>query len=262
MLNLLKVDAKRFKKDLIFKILLIVIVGFAVATVVLYKLISVSSTDHDTAEFIANSLCGKELFINALSPSQTMGLLMPVLLGSILAKDYVNGTIRNKIISGYSKRQIYISSLLVVLGFGLFAFLLNGFLNLALGSIFFGFGTINATEIGHLFINLGISTIVFIVFLSLTTMVCHLTKSVAGTIMIVLGFTIAISIIGSILANVPNLNSFAHFILMINPIIQVSNLDCSALTTEAILYPVICSIIYIMGSASIGVLISQKTDNK
>ena len=106
MTNLIKTDFKRILKDRLFLILCIIGGAFAVIIPLLYKgLFSVVGAE----EVLAMTMSAKSLFFTAFSPSDNFGLILPILLAIVLCKDFSQGTVRNKLICGYSRKSIFLS---------------------------------------------------------------------------------------------------------------------------------------------------------
>ena len=134
MLRLFKAFLFKLKKDLTFRITLIIGGGIAIFMALLYFGIE-KAIDIEGAKMIN----GPSMLINSMSPVQNFGIAIPVNLITFTCLEFSQGTIRNKIIAGHSKARIYVSIFLSGL---VFAFLVLGaYLALctALGSLFGGF---------------------------------------------------------------------------------------------------------------------------
>lgn len=149
--RLLKAFVFKIRKDITFRITLIIGAAIAVFMAVLYFALDriTSASDIPDSKF----LTGPNMLINSMSPIQNFGIAIPVNLISFTCLEFTQGTIRNKIIAGNSKFKIYAS--LFVSGL-IFAFsLLFVYLGVctALGSIFGGFNlekpTIAGTAAGY-----------------------------------------------------------------------------------------------------------------
>jgi ABC-type transport system involved in multi-copper enzyme maturation permease subunit len=105
--NLIKTDLIRVLKDKLFLVLCILCGVFALISPLLYKAIDlVLKTDAIGVE-IGNLITAKQLFFESFSLGNNFGLIAPVLLAIVLYKDFNHGTIRNKIICGYSRASIF-----------------------------------------------------------------------------------------------------------------------------------------------------------
>ena len=106
----LKADFYRSKKDNLLWISVIVVVGFALFTFGVYLLI-----DHLVAddEFMPISITTLTAFKSALNLTDNAGFIILIMTVVLLAKDFRQNTIRNKIIVGVKRSGAYFSSLIV-----------------------------------------------------------------------------------------------------------------------------------------------------
>lgn len=106
---LFKSDLKRMLKDKLFLILIILSVVFAFTTPLLNKgleaLMNMGLPDDEEPM----RMFGKEMLFSVYSPVSDIGLIIPIFVAIILNKDFSYGTIRNKIIVGRSRLQVYLS---------------------------------------------------------------------------------------------------------------------------------------------------------
>ena len=104
MANLLKVDFKRVLKDQLFMVICIVAGAFALITPLLYVALfgSLEGEMEQMLSMMGITIDAKTMFFQTFSLSNNSGLAIPILLSVILTKDFSQGTVRNKIISGYS----------------------------------------------------------------------------------------------------------------------------------------------------------------
>lgn len=121
----------KLRKDLTFRVTLIVGAGVAILMMLLYMLI-----DGDGPHRMCT---GNNLFIGSFNPVQNFGLAIPINLITFTVLEFSSGIIRNKIIAGNSKVKIYLSLFLTGLVFTLL--LLFTYVGLAtlLGTIVGGF---------------------------------------------------------------------------------------------------------------------------
>lgn len=127
----------KIRRDLTFRITLIVGVALAVVMAALYGLID--ALDNGTMMY----LTGQTMLINSVSPVQNFGLAIPINLISFTCLEFTQGTIRNKIIAGNSKFKIYMSLLLSGLVFTFVLLFVYLGLCTLLGTIFGGFDIVN-----------------------------------------------------------------------------------------------------------------------
>ena len=129
MVTLLKADLKRMLKDKLFMIACIIGGGFALLTPLLYYGLE-WILNIDDAAMLGVLISSKGVLTNSFAPLNNFGLILPIFLGIIIHKDFSNGTVRNKIICGKPRYQIYLSilistiivMLICVLGYALIGF--------------------------------------------------------------------------------------------------------------------------------------------
>lgn len=121
----------KLRHDITFKITLIIGLGLAVFLSLLYVGIS----------FLSETLMisGASMYISSLSPTSNFGLAVPINLVTFTVMEFSQGGIRNKIIGGHSKKQIYASIFLNGLVFTFALMIVYSLLCLGLGA---GFGAL------------------------------------------------------------------------------------------------------------------------
>ena len=107
MWNLFKAFIFKLRKDLTFRITLIVGAGVAILLTVIYLFIDLAAKNLvGEAGYKFLFATGQNLFINSFSPAQNFGIAIPVNLITFTVLEFTQGTIRNKIIAGNSKPKI------------------------------------------------------------------------------------------------------------------------------------------------------------
>lgn len=117
MANLFRAFFFKLKKDLTFRIALIIGIAMAIFMTLAFLIIDIMGWVGSDEPFKATYCAGQNLLINTLNPAQNFGLVVPILLTVFTVAEYNNGIIRNKIIAGNSKTKIYFSILLSSLVF-------------------------------------------------------------------------------------------------------------------------------------------------
>ena len=109
MRNIFNAFLFKLKKDLSFRIIGIIGLALAVILPVILFLIDLGISQLNDDSKITHMLCtGQSLLVSSWSPTQNFGLAIPITLITITVLEFTNGTIRNKVISGYSKTKIYL----------------------------------------------------------------------------------------------------------------------------------------------------------
>ena len=107
--NIFKAFLFKLKKDLSFRIIGIIGLALAVILPTILFLIDLGISQINGDGKIVHMLCtGQSLLVSSWSPTQNFGLAIPITLITLTVLEFTNGTIRNKVISGYSKTKIYL----------------------------------------------------------------------------------------------------------------------------------------------------------
>ena len=128
MARLLKAFFFKLKRDLTFKITLIVGAATAIFTAIILMFMQEGK-----------ALTGPTMLFTSLSPIQNYGFALPINLISFICLEFSQGSIRNKIIAGNSKLKIYISLCVSGIVFVFALLMAYAIICTGLGSIFGGF---------------------------------------------------------------------------------------------------------------------------
>ena len=183
MVNLFRAFFFKLRKDLTFRITLIVGGGVAILMMLLYMLID-GSGDHVYCT-------GNNLFVTSFNTAQNFGLAIPINLITFVVTEFSFGIIRNKIVAGNSKIKIYLSLFLTGLIFSLSLLFAYVGLSTLLGTIVGGF---DPNGIGLL----GLASSYYNVTLNPE----FLWKFVIANILVYISFTAFIVFISTLLRNV------------------------------------------------------------
>lgn len=156
MRNLLKADLYRAKRDKLLLIGLIVAVGLVIFQALIVKgftLMSSSDAESDAIATMAGAT-GLQLWFNGISVMGNTSLyIVPIFLTIFFVKEFSDRTIRNKLIIGYTRTQIFFSIIIVHALLSVIFYLATSGLGLILGCMLFGFGTVvDGASIGLLFV--------------------------------------------------------------------------------------------------------------
>lgn len=107
--NIFKAFFFKLKKDISFRIIGIIGLAVAVLLPTILFLIDLGISQLNDDGKIIHMLCtGQSLLVSSWSPTQNFGLAIPITLITLTVLEFTHGTIRNKVISGYSKTKIYL----------------------------------------------------------------------------------------------------------------------------------------------------------
>ena len=198
MRELIQADLKRVIKDKLLLVLAILAVVFALITPLTFALVF-SVIDVSEEPMLAALVSAKGLFFQSFSMTNNMGFIAPVLLAIVLYKDFSYGTVRNKIISGKSRSQIFLSTFIVCSLVLVCLIMLSAFITLGVSLIFFDYqeGAFAAADLGYFFASLGFELLVLLFMSALLSLLCTCSKNLGIAIVLYLAFTFALTLVGS-----------------------------------------------------------------
>jgi len=174
--RLLRLDLRRAIKDKSVIVIFAITAAFAIAQVLLGILMKI------TAGPVTLYLVTARSIIQAsFSFSSMPFLLIVILIAVFVGKDLNFGTIRNKIIAGYSKKQIYFAHLLISLIMATAAMLLYQAIVYVTG---IGLITFPTTNLNDFFIRLGLGYLVVWTAISITVFIEMMSKSMVTAIIV------------------------------------------------------------------------------
>ena len=196
MKGLLKADFYHVRKSKLSLVILILAVVFPFLMTLLYVGIEVLTTNlaggtEDVSMFTANMLLN-----SVFSLTNNIGMVIPVFAGILVCNDIANGTLRNKVICGNRRSEIYLSHLIVSIVFCVVTVLIYAGATAAFGAIFFDFEEVEALQAVYWAAN-GVMTFVYIA--TVATFLAMTCRSTAPTIIFTIVFSIALLGIVSLL---------------------------------------------------------------
>ena len=201
MIRLLKTDLRRIIKDKLFLISCIIALVFAFVSPLLYKgMFALLGVEDDMLAMMGALPTAKSMLFQAFLPGGDLGLILPILIIIALCKDFSYGTIRNKIIAGYSRASIFASMLItsfIVMGGLMLAYALLTFgISLAL----FEYSTVafSVSEIGYLLLSILFELIVYAALCSIMCFFCVFMKNAGTSTVMYVAVNFLSTIIGSI----------------------------------------------------------------
>lgn len=203
MRNLLVSDLKRVFKDKLFLVVCILGACFALFTPLLYLVLFKIVGAADLAELIEMGFdfTGKTMFFGSFSLTNNFGLILPVFIIIIILKDFSHGTIRNKIICGHSRTNIFLSMFITTFITIFGCMLAQALLSLGFTMIFAPYqqaaGSIN--DLWYFMESIVFLAIAFAFISALISCLCTLTKSTGLTVVFYIAIIMFFSIVGAIL---------------------------------------------------------------
>ena len=198
MRELIQADLKRVIKDKLMLVLAILAVVFALITPLTFALVF-SVIDISEEPMLSALVSAKGMFFQSFSMTNNMGFIAPVLLAIILYKDFSYGTVRNKIISGKSRSQIFLSTFIICSLVLVCLIMLSALITLGVSLIFFDYqeGAFAAADLGYFFASLGFELLVLLFMSALLSLLCTCSKNLGIAIVLYLAFTFALTLVGS-----------------------------------------------------------------
>ena len=174
MANLLAEGYRRLFKGKRFYIVGIVLIGLTILLTFMYLMINKMMSSQDVEEFkmTADSLL--------MAMNGDMPLFIGITAGMLIVQDFRNNTIRNKVIIGHSRTNIYLANWIVsvsVMLIYMFAFYITV---LIFGAIMLGFEEFPSTAI---FVNMLHSLAIQLAVTSLIVFLCNTMKNIGGFVL-------------------------------------------------------------------------------
>ena len=277
MTKLMKSDFKRVFKDKLFLIVCILALVFAVITPLLYLVLmgSMGELDEISKEMLSGYITAKGQFFSAFSFGNNLGLIAPLLIGIVLFKDFNFGTIRNKIIAGYSRSTIFLSTFAVcfVTLFGII--LAHALITLGICLPFFEYQTtpFTTSDFWYLIESLGFQILVYLFVSAFVSHLCTTKSNMGIVIVLYIAVVLGCSLIAGVLqvvlmvikeqANMESTVRILDFIQRINIFNSSATIGLgTSYETKDVLYYTLTPVIGILGLVAHGMWRFSKKDLK
>ena len=180
--NIIKSSLFKLTKDLTFRITLII--GAALA--IFLNLLNFGLDA--LVDLSSHTFCNApSMLISSLSPAQNFGIAVPINLAVFTVNEFNHGTIRNKIIAGHKKSEIYISLLLIGLIFTFSLMIVYSAISTLFAGILSGFAYIDTACDPTLIVQYLLQAIcVYIFITTLSIFFATLFRSVGPTLPILI----------------------------------------------------------------------------
>lgn len=199
MINLIKTDFKRIVTDKLFMVLCIIGGAFAVFTPVLYKVLFTAIDAEDVLEMSMNA---KTMFFTSFAPGDNFGLILPILLVIIIFKDFGQGTVRNKLISGYSRESVFLSTYITCATLVCSVILCYALINLFVSLTFLKYQELAFTfaDFGYLMLSILFEIIIYLFISALLCFFVAFAKNVGLAIVLYVGAMFLFLIVGLVVS--------------------------------------------------------------
>lgn len=201
--GLLIADFRRVLKDKLLLIMGILAAVFAITTPLLYAAIFhglAAIDDEMTAAMLSGFTSAKAQFFGSFSMGNNLGLIAPVLLAIALCKDFSYGTVRNKIIAGKSRQNIFLSLFITCAAFLIGIMLLYAFLTLGVSLIFFDYQAEPFTlpDLWYFLLSLGFEILVLLDVAAMLSWLCAFTKNTGLVVVLYVAIVMILAVGGSV----------------------------------------------------------------
>ena len=267
MRSLLKADFFALLKSKLTYIVLFICIGFPIFMVLvdlgLAKVILDLTEDIEESPIaIEDMFSSKSITFNAFNLTSNIGLIIPIFVGIITMADIRNGTIRNKVIIGKNRTQIYLSHLVVAITFCVGMIFISFLMFFGMSNIFFKYGPeVNAAEVANFFQCLVIGLLTFAYVASLSTFLALSTKSMPLTIILTIVIVIALSLTCTLLPLLPT-DKYNYIFYMIPTYATAQLSSFNRLGNDVFWFGFGSCLVFIAVNSVLGILIFNKTDLK
>lgn len=275
MLNLIKSDFRRVLKDKLIIVLCIIGAAFALITPLMYKGILSMAEGDMIGSPMMDMFSAKTNFFNAFSLGNNFGLIVPVLIAIIICKDFSFGTVRNKIIGGHKRSEIFFSMFVTtfVSVFGII--LLHALLTLCVSLVFFDYQSkpFEFNDVVYFIISLLLEVCVYLFVAALLSWMCASFKNVGIVIVMYVALSFVMTLVSSIIMVAIQILSMdvgnetvvevLEFIQRINIFNSYSYIGVGTeYKLEDVLYIVAPALVFTAGLIGLGTLKFNKKDLK
>lgn len=223
MINLLKADFFRLLKHKITLVSLIIALVLPLVMAGLYAALRAFLTEiggEDSAEVFGAIMNGGTLMLSSFSLTNNFGLVLPVFLVIGIMSDVSSGTIRNKIILGYKRHQIFASHFITAFVYAFVIMSVYAAFSALWGIVLLGAPELTSEgQLSYLYYYvLGLLGLAMVA--ALASCLSLSTLNSAGSIIISLAICIVIGFIASILStflNGPDIAEYAKHIVRFIP---------------------------------------------
>ena len=214
MKNLLKIDFYLLRKNFLFKLLIalgVVFTAFSISQGVMFTNIGQGrDLSQNTpgggpqmpgGNMPAFDTTGKSIFTSSFSLSISFAMIVAVVLALLVAAQFINGNVRNKIIAGNKKSTVYFSLITVHVVAGIALLFAYAVLRLTIGSWVLGYDGETAFSGGDFLYTLqvlSLSLLVYVAIFSIAVWLATLTRATGTAILCVIGFVLLLSFTSNI----------------------------------------------------------------
>jgi len=261
MVKLLKTEFFKVRKVKSVKIALLIAVVFAFINIFLMKIAEKFMGNLDIPEGFNFSFdaTGRSVFLNSFSLFNNFGIIIPIIICIYVGQEFSYGTIRNKLIAGAKRYEIYLANAIIASIFGLVLFLVYAGIGLLLSFPILGYGkTFNTSEFFFVLKVFGLGCLLFLFSISLSVFLTFILKNQAFALLA----NIIIMMVGSAVMTLAGLNGNLDKVFTFIPFYQALKLTTGIIDSGLVLKIVITNILLIGALNLGGILVFKKADLK
>ena len=278
--RLFKAFLFKLTRDLTFRITLIIGAGMALLMTGIYLAIDLTSAAEGALGDM-KFLTGQTMLVASLSPAQNYGLAIPINVVSFICLEFSQGTIRNKIIAGNSKLNIYVSLFLSGLVFCFALLSVYVLLCFGIGTIFGGFDPNGLYLMGGYFSPeyiikmIVVCLLAYLSIISFTVFISTTFRSIGPCIPIVIVVIVMLTLFGTLFASFAELfeeDTMIWISRIVNPLYAINASEYTqadeyapavmAISNETFICSIASNLFYAAAFFGFGALEFRKRDVK
>ncbi|MFA5235673.1 MAG: hypothetical protein WC399_02315 [Bacilli bacterium] len=185
MVRLLRLEFRRLFKDKAFFAIFIIIAIIALLQI----LVASNSYYEDPFGHVYWLMPLRDIITTSFQISSTPFILIGIFISLFIAKDIAQGTIRNKLIAGYSKLEVYWSTLIIASTIAFFGMVLyQGLIMAFVWKIPFQTEAFAVNELENFMVFWAVGYLLILMTTSITTFISMMVKNMAGAIILTIAF--------------------------------------------------------------------------
>ncbi len=262
MLNLFKSDFYKILKSKSLKVCWLIMLFLAVLIPVINnammdQMTEAAKTQPDMILPIFDGF--KSIFLSISGGGGNVMIVLAILAAIFISSEFTNGTMKNIASKAYSRTQIYLSKLLVILIANTVILLSFIACSAVTGTILWGFGTAPDDAVSKVLTFLGVEIILFLGLTALFTMIGMLIRNVGGAIAVNICIYMFATIIISLLQYFVFKDSEISKYWIINNTIMAAE---TTVTSETLRISIVNGLIFLIAPSLIGGFFFNKNDIK
>lgn len=264
MRKLIALDLYRIRKDILLKVSFILIGIFVLLNVGMnFGIKILVENELEELDSVVMLLSGRYLFGASFSMGSNMGIMIPIFAAAICCKDFSMGTIRNKMICGYTRTQIYVSHYICGLIYTCALMLIYAFANLGFGTLVLGYGErFDGEQLLFLLVTTLVGLSIYCLLGSIAIMLATMTGNLGLSIVIYIAFSIGFSLISAALTLWPHLPKLLEKLVAVLPDTLVNSIAVGATSWKEYWLGILLNVLFAAVLGIFGWLCFRKKDLK